>query len=214
MGVSRDNWPAAVGMFTGILAKEAVIGTLNALYAGMGAEEAGDDAADGEDGFDLWGGLAAAAATIPDNLAAIAGQLGDPLGIEVGDLSDTEAVAADNEVDPATFGAMTSLFDGQIGAFAYLLAVLLYMPCGAAMGAIYRETGRRWALFAAFWTTGIGYGAATVAYQIGTFDRHPGSSAIALACVAAVLIAAILVMRRLGTPPQAGGQAKAFGHAE
>lgn len=216
MGVSRDNWPAAVGMFTGILAKEAVIGTLNALYAGMGSEEAGDDAAAAGDGdaFDLWGGLAAAAATIPENLAAVADKLGDPLGIEVGDLSDTETVAADNGVDPATFGAMTALFDGQIGAFAYLLAVLLYMPCGAAMGAIYRETGRRWALFAAFWTTGIGYGAATAAYQIGTFTRHPESSTITLACVGAALAAAILVMRRLGTPPQAGRSEKVFGHAE
>ncbi|MBP0574730.1 hypothetical protein J8J27_28885, partial [Mycobacterium tuberculosis] len=33
IGVDRDNWPAAVGLFTGIFAKEAVIGTLNALYA-------------------------------------------------------------------------------------------------------------------------------------------------------------------------------------
>ncbi|HCR09081.1 MAG TPA: ferrous iron transporter B, partial [Sutterellaceae bacterium] len=27
MGVSAENWPAAVGVFTGILAKEAVVGT-------------------------------------------------------------------------------------------------------------------------------------------------------------------------------------------
>lgn len=32
MGIDRDNWPATVGLVTGIFAKEAVIGTLDALY--------------------------------------------------------------------------------------------------------------------------------------------------------------------------------------
>ena len=36
MGISNENWPAAVGVFTGILAKEAVVGTLDSLYSGMG----------------------------------------------------------------------------------------------------------------------------------------------------------------------------------
>jgi ferrous iron transport protein B len=33
MGIEKDNWPATVGIFTGILAKEAVVGTLDALYS-------------------------------------------------------------------------------------------------------------------------------------------------------------------------------------
>lgn len=41
MGLSQDNWPAAVGVFTGILAKEAVVGTLDSLYSGMGDKMAG-----------------------------------------------------------------------------------------------------------------------------------------------------------------------------
>lgn len=32
MGIEEDNWPAAVGLLTGLMAKEVVIGTLNALY--------------------------------------------------------------------------------------------------------------------------------------------------------------------------------------
>ncbi len=40
MGIEQDNWPATVGIFTGILAKEAVVGTLNTLYSGD-ANEAG-----------------------------------------------------------------------------------------------------------------------------------------------------------------------------
>ncbi|MCQ2100479.1 MAG: ferrous iron transport protein B [Fibrobacter sp.] len=32
-GVEEDNWPASVSLFTGLLAKEAVIGTMNSLYS-------------------------------------------------------------------------------------------------------------------------------------------------------------------------------------
>ncbi len=214
MGVKEENWPATVGMFTGIFAKEAVVGTLNALYAGVGDDAAASGAED--DGFDLWGGLAGAFATIPENLVGVLDQLTDPLGIEIGDLSDSEAAAQASEVDVATFGAMHDLFDGRIGAFAYLLAVLLYMPCVAAMGAIYRETGPAWAAFAAAWTTGIGYGAATVVYQAGTFAAHPESSAAAIGCVLAALGIALITLRRLGSPGTArpARSLEALDHAE
>jgi ferrous iron transport protein B len=214
MGVQEDNWPATVGMFTGIFAKEAVVGTLNALYSGVAEADASGEAAE-EEAFDFWGQIGDAFATVPANLAGVVDQLADPLGISVGDLSDTEAAAADAEVDLATFGAMAKLFDGQIGAFAYLLAVLLYMPCVAAMGAIYRETGPGWATFSALWTTGLGYGAATFAYQVGTFGRHPGSSAVAIGCVLGALTVAVIALRRLGTLPNVAIPAtEALGHAE
>jgi ferrous iron transport protein B len=52
MGIKQENWPAAVGVFTGILAKEAVVGTLDSLYGAMDskAEEAeeGDKAKEEE----------------------------------------------------------------------------------------------------------------------------------------------------------------------
>ena len=35
-GVERENWPASVSLFTGLLAKEAVIGTMNSLYSMAG----------------------------------------------------------------------------------------------------------------------------------------------------------------------------------
>lgn len=33
MGIEQDNWPATVGLMTGVLAKEVVVGTLNTLYS-------------------------------------------------------------------------------------------------------------------------------------------------------------------------------------
>ena len=36
MGIQSDNWPATMGLLTGVLAKEVVVGTLNSLYAQAG----------------------------------------------------------------------------------------------------------------------------------------------------------------------------------
>ncbi|MDY6263276.1 MAG: ferrous iron transport protein B [Fibrobacter sp.] len=38
-GVEKENWPASVSLFTGLLAKEAVIGTMNSLYSMVGENE-------------------------------------------------------------------------------------------------------------------------------------------------------------------------------
>jgi ferrous iron transport protein B len=46
-GVEKENWPASVSLFTGLLAKEAVIGTMNSLYS-MAGENAEAEAADGK----------------------------------------------------------------------------------------------------------------------------------------------------------------------
>jgi ferrous iron transport protein B len=40
-GVEKENWPASVSLFTGLLAKEAVIGTMNSLYS-MAGENSSD----------------------------------------------------------------------------------------------------------------------------------------------------------------------------
>lgn len=196
-GLDAQNWPAAVGIFTGVLAKEAVVDTLDAAYTALAASDAG--AAQEEDAaFDLAAGLKDAFATIPVNLADALGHWADPLGLDVGDLADTGSVAETQGVSTGTFGAMASRFDGAAGAFAYLLFILLYFPCTAAIAAIHRESGARWTLFVALWTTGLGYGLATLYYQAATLAEHPAYS---LACIAAVLAgfaAAILVMRWYG----------------
>ncbi len=197
MGIEQDNWPATVGVFTGILAKEAVVGTLNSLYAGLD-EQAASVAGEEEGGFDFWGGIGEGFASIGDNLAGVADMAGDPLGISVGDVDNPELAAEEQEVDVGVFGSMVALFDGQIGAFAYLLMVLLYMPCGAAIAAVYREAGWRWTGFVAFWTVTLGYGSAVLFYQGATIARHPVSSSIWIAAVLAFFALTFAMLRRLG----------------
>jgi ferrous iron transport protein B len=196
MGIQEDNWPATVGIFTGILAKEAVVGTLDALYsqfAMAGIEQQ-------EEIYDLPQRLLAAAWTIPDNLIAVADNLLDPLGLNIGDVSDMQLAADEQEVKSGTFGEMQARFDGQAGAFAYLLFILLYAPCVAATAAIYRETSAGWTVFVVCWTTGIAYITATVFYQAMTWERHPEESLFwIVVCIAAffAVVAALWLKGKL-----------------
>jgi ferrous iron transport protein B len=143
MGLNEENWPAAVGIFTGVLAKEAVVGTLDAAYTALAESDAAaaGKAPEDEEAFNLGDAVAGAFATIPANLGDALGTWTDPLGLDVGDVSDQAAVAEEQEVSTGTFGAMASRFDGAAGAFAYLLFILLYFPCTAAIAAVYQESG-------------------------------------------------------------------------
>ncbi len=172
MGIKDDNWPATVGIFTGILAKEAVVGTLDALYTQLAMEGIKQE----EELFDFQASLFAAVMTIPENFSGIADSLLDPLGLNIGNVENLAAAADEQEVSTGTFGEMQARFDGKVGAFAYLLFILLYAPCVAATAAIQRETGTKWTVFVVLWTTGIAYMSATIFYQVGTFNQHQESS--------------------------------------
>lgn len=187
MGISEDNWPATVGIFTGVLAKEVVVGALNSLYTALAEDDSNED----EELFNLWSALGEAAATVPENLSAVRDNLLDPIGLGVGDIASQGAAAKEQEVNQGVFGAMLQRFDGRIGAFAYLLFILMYFPCAATIGVIVREAGLPWALFVATWTTGVAYITATLFYQLATFSRHPASSigwVIGLGIVALIAI--------------------------
>ena len=169
MGIEKENWPATVGIFTGILAKEAVVGTLDALYSQLSKGAVIDE----EIKFNLKEALLAAYLTVPANLSVIADNLLDPLGLNIGTVSDMASAASEQKVKTDTFSAMQHSFDGKVGAFAYLLFILLYAPCVAATAAIYRETNIGWTIFVVFWTTGIAYMTATIFYQAMTYSQHP-----------------------------------------
>jgi ferrous iron transport protein B len=175
LGIHQDNWPATVGIFTGILAKETVVGTLDALYTNLARSDSTAVAIE-EAPFDFWRSIGEAAATVPENLLGVKDLLTDPLAMDVGDLSDADAAAASQAVSEDVFGAMAARFDGQAGAFAYLLFILLYSPCVATIGAIRRESGPRWAAFVVAWSTSIAFISASLFYQIATYSGHPGSA--------------------------------------
>jgi ferrous iron transport protein B len=192
MGLHEENWPAVVGIFSGILAKEVVVGTLDNLYTSLGETEAG------EAEFNLWKSLKTAASTVPANLAAVVNNLADPLGLDVGTIHDMTTAAEEQGVNKAVFGAMTERFDGQSGAFAYLLFILLYFPCVATIGAIKREAGTAWAVFVASWTTSIAYITAVTFYQAANYSTHPATSTFWIGLMLLLFISAVIGLRLWG----------------
>ncbi|WP_158133229.1 Fe(2+) transporter permease subunit FeoB [Vibrio navarrensis] len=188
IGITQENWPATVGIITGIFAKEAVVGTLNSLYTTPGEEEATE--------YDLAGSLKEAVMTIPDNLAGLS--FSDPLGIEVGDLSDSAAVAEEQAVDASIFGNLKAKFASGHAAFAYLIFILLYTPCVAAMGAYVREFGAPYARFIALWTMGLAYSGATFYYQAAHLADHPARSVVWMVAIISLFVLTYQLLRQVG----------------
>lgn len=171
IGVSDDNWQATVGLVTGIMAKEVVIGTLNSLYTG---EEMQTNAFDPTE-FNLveelkssvvetWRGLVETF-----TLSALANPI--------------EASKGDGEMTRGQMGAMADKFGSGIAAYSYLIFVLLYVPCVSVMGAVAREAGRGWMCFSFFWGLNTAYSLATLFYQVATFGEHPVQSGVTIAAI-------------------------------
>lgn len=192
MGIHQDNWPATVGLVTGVLAKEVVVGTLNTLYS-----QIGHLASMPEEAFSVWGGLSQAFASIPANLAELGNSLSNPV----------LAKAPIHAVTQGVYGVMAARFDGKVGAVAYLLFVLLYFPCVSTTAAMLREVNRAWTWFSVVWTTLIAYGMAVAFYQLATVMRHPITTAWWVSGIAATFLLIVLIMRRLAkdTLPIKGG---------
>jgi ferrous iron transport protein B len=200
MGIEKKNWPASVGIFTGILAKEAVIGTVSSLYSqNIAAQEVAlpaaeeSAAAEENEGFDFWGGIATALATIPENLAGIGSSLADPLGVGIVG-SDEEVVAEEVGAKAGVYAGLRANFTGgPLQAYAYLLFVLLYLPCVAAFGAMTREMGIKYTLIATAYIAVISWSVATLFYQV-TLGHNP----LWILSPLALIVAMIFVLRALG----------------
>lgn len=180
MGIQANNWPATVGLVTGVLAKEVVVGSLNTLYSQLAHV-----GTVGMSSFDFWGGLKAAVDSVPANVSQLAAAVINPVA----------AQAPLSNVNQGVYGVMAARFDGGAGAFAYLLFVLLYFPCVSTMAAMLRELHRGWAVFSAAWMTGVAYATAVVFYQLATFARHPLSSAMWVGAMVTLFLATVGVMR-------------------
>lgn len=180
MGIDAENWPATVGLLTGMLAKEVVVGTLNALYSQIGQINL-----EALNHFDLMALLSQACWSVPHNLMALRNALFDPIA----------ASAPDNIVSQSVYGMMASRFDGQIGAFAYMLFILLYIPCVSTIAVIRQEANRRLMLFSVLWSLTVAYAASVGFYQIATFFRHPAQSiawVLGLGCLLSILIKCLM----------------------
>jgi len=184
MGITEKNWPAVSGLVAGAAAKEIVIGTLNGVYQRQGEGSMMATYRHPHVGAELW----AALKTIPTNARIFFTSLGDPLGI-----SNIHSVHSAEKVSGASSATLRAIALGftPLSAFAYLVFVLLYVPCASTMGALRREVGLGWMTFSIAYGIGLAWGVSTVIYQLGTYAQHPEAS---LLWTAAVTLAFTLVV--------------------
>jgi ferrous iron transport protein B len=187
IGIERENWPASVALFTGIFAKEAVVGTLNALYGQMDMADSGTG--ETEDAFSFFRGMKRSLRTIPKNLASLGPALIDPLGVRLGkEIVDEDAVARELEVESSVFYSMRKRFTGgPAQAYSYMLFVLIYIPCLVAVAAMAREIGVGFTIFSVVYLTVLGWIVSTLFYQL-TVGHQILWIAVPLSLVAVILV--------------------------
>ena len=175
------------------MAKEVVVGSLDALYQKQKTSLESDEA------YDFIGAMQTALATIPENISGIVTNVVDPLGLKsIENVEDKLLIAEEQGFTLSTLDKMAVYFKGDIGAYAYLLLILLYFPCVATFGAIKQELGWRWALYSGGWSMFLGYSVAVSFFQIATFSEHPNSSAIWLGVIASAMLLLYLTLRKVG----------------
>jgi ferrous iron transport protein B len=153
-----DSWELTGSLLSGFVAKEVVIATMSQAYGVEEvADEPGDDPSVGEDVRSVVEGFGNAA---KDAVLAVPRVFGvDFAETEDDDTALMSAVRADFE---ATSGGR-----GALAAFAFMLFVLLYVPCMATVAAAHHELGARWMWFSIALNTGVAWVVATAVFQVG-----------------------------------------------
>ncbi|MCC3702744.1 Fe(2+) transporter permease subunit FeoB [Rouxiella badensis] len=173
IGVHADNWQATVGLVTGALAKEVVVGTLNTLYTADRMKSEPFDANSYDPASALRNAVRETGQSLVDTFSLSV--LANPI----------EASKGDSEMAASAMGVMSAKFGSAISAYSYLIFVLLYVPCVSVMGAIARETSRSWMAFSILWGLNVAYSLATLFYQAATLPEHPLQS---LTIIGAVIV--------------------------
>ena len=189
MGITDDNWQATVALFTGIFAKEAIVGTINTLYLApemkpvAGNKFPGDTALYESDvlpEFNFWQGVADAFKAVSDGFSAL--------------FSDNNVKAGD---DSLLATALHKHFQSSVAVLAYLLFVLLYCPCLAAVAVIYSETNIKWATFSVIYLTSVAWIVSTLFYQASRLTTAPDQALLWIAGCLAVVAVFITVLKLL-----------------
>ncbi|MBQ0068311.1 MAG: ferrous iron transport protein B [Bacteroidales bacterium] len=82
--------------------------------------------------------------------------------------ADESSTALKSKLQSATDAQGNHIFN-PIVAYSFMLFVLLYFPCIAALTAIKREAGTKWMIFEIFYTTIVAWLVSFIFYQTATF---------------------------------------------
>ncbi len=149
------TWEATGSLITGLIAKEVVVSTMSQIYIG---EEQDNDIPEqitfGEDLAYIGSGFLAATVDAGKELVETLTPGLTIFGME----EETEHTALS--------GALQDVFT-PLQALAFLVFVLLYVPCVATLGTIRGEFGWKWAVFSAVYQTVTAWLLAVLVYQGG-----------------------------------------------
>lgn len=184
IGVHEDNWQATVGLFTGAMAKEVVVGTLNTLYTAENIQEEAFNPAEFHLGDELYSAVDETWQSLKETFSLSV--LANPI----------EASKGDGEMATGAMGVMSEKFGSASAAYSYLIFVLLYIPCISVMGAIARESSRGWMGFSVLWGLNIAYSLSTLFYQTVNFSQHPQFSLVSILAVVLFNVVLLGMLRR------------------
>lgn len=153
------SYETSGALITGLIAKELVVSTLSQVYTGTEVEgvtptttEAPSPSFSDQVASIVVGFLQATADAARSLISLIPGV----------NLLDEEGPIEDTSLSQALQTRFSPL-----SAFAFLIFVLLYIPCMATIGAIKEEFGGRWAASAAIYQTALAWLAAVLVFQGG-----------------------------------------------
>lgn len=173
MGIEKDNWGATVALFTGLFAKEAIIGTLEAVHLPQQNEV--------KEKVNLLQLGISSLTVFWDDFQVAMIKILNPFKSE-----ESEPVTSDQPLAKA--------FKNIHQVIAYLLFIVIYAPCAAAISTVNKEAGFKTALFQVIYLTLMAWAAGVVYYQIAQFNQM---SLLYLLISAGVMMGLIVYMKKI-----------------
>lgn len=152
------EWEQSGSLLSGFVAKEVVVSTVAQLYA---VDEIATNEADPGFGADLVEVVTSFLDAGMDTLRALPGVI----GLDFVDLADDTPTALQDAV--RTSFETSSGGRGRLAALGFMVFVLLYTPCMAAVAAFRQEFGTRWMWASVFGQFAVAWLGAFVVYQGG-----------------------------------------------
>lgn len=188
LGVEKENWPASVALLTGVFAKEAIVGTLTSLYK-IGEPGNTETSTPKAESFSLVSSVAEAFISVPTNIVNVFRGFLDPFR------SDGVIEASDGG-DAGVLTVMRAKFShGPYQVLAYLLFILLYVPCLAALGTAFRELGTFYGTLMTVFQTVLGWSLSVLFFQV-TVDRNWLWIGVSLGALALMGISLVVMGRK------------------
>jgi ferrous iron transport protein B len=152
------TWEASSSLISGLIAKEIVVGTMGEIY--VPAKEAEEE-----------GPLPPLMEDLKEVVTSFGGAVKDSIGNVISAVGITTMSAEESDEETTERGPLREAIKSQfspLSAYAFIVFVLLYMPCVVAAVAMWHEFGTwKWFGIAFAYQMALAWGVAFIIYQGG-----------------------------------------------